>query len=185
VVFFVLSTQSCDLPKAIFFCNIHFFECHILIYPSRIIFSLYVAPTSIKLCCLQCGHSLCMILNCYSSLARQGMWEFMRNGESHTLPKGFVKIRHYGCVRNNDRSSRLKQLFSHMQLPSPPPKLTVPVATLMMEKHGVDLTLCPKCKPNKMETVTTYRRGILCAIVSTKADYQPSIAAKNKDSPNP
>jgi hypothetical protein len=36
-----------------------------------------------------------------------------------------------------------------------------------------------------METVTTYRRGILCAIVSTKADYQPSIAAKNKDLPNP
>jgi hypothetical protein len=69
--------------------------------------------------------------------------------------------------------------------PPPPPKLTVPVATLMMEKHGVDLALCSKCKNNKMETVATYRRGILCAIVASKADYQPSIAAKNMDSPNP
>jgi hypothetical protein len=35
-----------------------------------------------------------------------------------------------------------------------------------------------------METVATYRRVLLCAIVATKADYQPTIAAKNKDSPN-
>jgi hypothetical protein len=55
----------------------------------------------------------------------------------------------------------------------------------MMEKHGVDLALCPMCKTNKMETVATYRRGVLCAIVPTKAEYQPSIAAKNMDSPNP
>jgi hypothetical protein len=67
----------------------------------------------------------------------------------------------------------------------PPPKLTVPVATLMMEKHGVVLALCPKCKTNNMETVATYRRGVLCAIVASKSDYEPSIAAKNKDSPNP
>ena len=111
--------------------------------------------------------------------------EFVRLFEQHILPKGFVKIRHYGYLRNHDRSNRLKQLFSQMHLPPPPPKLTVPVATLMMEKHGVDLALCPKCKTNKMETVATYRRGILCAIVASKADYQPSIAAKNKDSPNP
>jgi hypothetical protein len=55
----------------------------------------------------------------------------------------------------------------------------------MMEKHGVDLALCPKCKTNNMETVATYRRGVFCAIVATKTDDQPSIAAKNKDSPNP
>ena len=109
----------------------------------------------------------------------------MWNVESHTLPKGFVKIRHYGYLRNHDRSNRLKQLFSQMQLPPPPPKLTVPVATLMMEKHGVDLALCPKCKTDNMETVATYRRGLLCAIVPTKAECQPTIAAKNRDSPNP
>jgi hypothetical protein len=53
----------------------------------------------------------------------------------------------------------------------PPSKLTVLVATLMMEKHGVDLALCPKCKTNNMETVATYRRGVLCAILAPKADY--------------
>jgi hypothetical protein len=108
----------------------------------------------------------------------------MRNVESHTLAKDFVKIWHYGYGRTHDRSNRLKQLFSQMQLPPPPPKLTVPVATLMMEKHGVDLALCPKCKTKKMETAATYRRGILCAIVAPKADYQPSIAAKNRDTLN-
>ena len=54
-----------------------------------------------------------------------------------------------------------------------------------MEKHRVNQALCPKCKTNNMETVATYRHGVLCAIVATKADYQPSIAAKNKDLPNP
>jgi hypothetical protein len=55
----------------------------------------------------------------------------------------------------------------------------------MMEKHDVFLAPYLKCKTNNMETVATYRRGVLCAIVASKAEYQPSIAAKNKDSPNP
>ncbi len=70
-------------------------------------------------------------------------------------------------------------------MPRPPLKLTVPVDTLLMKIHGVDLALCPKCKTNNMEIVTTYRHWVLCAIVATKADYQPSIAAKNKDLPYP
>jgi hypothetical protein len=33
--------------------------------------------------------------------------EFLRRWVQHVLPRGFVKIRHYGLVANRDRSERL------------------------------------------------------------------------------
>jgi hypothetical protein len=55
----------------------------------------------------------------------------------------------------------------------------------MMKMHGVDLAPYPKCKTKNMERVATCRRGVLYTSDDPKAEYQPSIADKNKDSPNP
>ena len=88
--------------------------------------------------------------------------EFIRRFEQHILPKGFVKIRHYGYLKNYKRTERLKQLFAMMQLPPPPPKVQVPVKVRMLEKHGVDISICPICKTGTMQTVATYYKGVLC-----------------------
>jgi len=104
-----------------------------------------------------------------------GIDEFNRRFEQHILPHRFVKIRHYGYLKNYQRTARLKQMFEWLKLPPPPPKVQVPAKVRMMEKHGIDITLCPKCKVGTMELLATYYRGVL---VKT---YDPVI--KNNASP--
>lgn len=88
--------------------------------------------------------------------------EFIRRYEQHILPHRFVKIRHYGYLKNYQRTRRLQEIFAHMKLPPPPPKVQVPVKLRMLEKQGVDITLCPVCKTGTMELVATYYKGVLC-----------------------
>ena len=106
--------------------------------------------------------------------------EFIRRFEQHILPLRFVKIRHYGYLSNHHRTKRLQQLFDLMKLPPPPQKVQVPVQTRMLEKHGVDITMCPGCKKGKLELVATFRRGVLC---KTFADTKSEPAICNKASP--
>ncbi len=90
--------------------------------------------------------------------------EFIRRFEQHILPKGFVKIRHYGYLKNHNRSDRLLSLFQLLKLPPPPPKLIIPVRQRMLEKHGVDIFECPECKQSSLYCVATYRHGVLIAV---------------------
>ena len=109
--------------------------------------------------------------------------EFNRRFEQHILPKGFVKIRQYGYLKNHQRVIRLQQLFTQMQLPPPPPKVYIPIRVSILEKTGIDITQCQKCKNGFMETVATYRRGFLCKSYEPKKIYTPFIEIKNKASP--
>ena len=109
--------------------------------------------------------------------------EFNRRFEQHILPKGFVKIRQYGYLKNHQRSSRLKQLFAQMQIPPPPPKVHIPIRVSILEKTGNDITKCPKCKTGFLETIATYRNGFLCKSYEPKKIYTPFIEIKNKASP--
>src|SRR5699024_7697459 len=102
--------------------------------------------------------------------------EFIRRFEQHILPKGFVKIRHYGYLRPHNRRKRIKEIFALLGIPPPPPKVQVPASVRMMESFGIDIFQCSKCKLGRMEMVATYRRGIL---VKTYEDAQPNI--RNKD----
>lgn len=86
--------------------------------------------------------------------------EFNRRFEQHILPHRFVKIRHYGYLKNYKRTERLKEMFALMKLPPPPPKVQVPVKVRMLEKHGIDITLCPQCKTGTMELVAIYYGGV-------------------------
>ncbi|MEP7108583.1 MAG: transposase [Ferruginibacter sp.] len=49
--------------------------------------------------------------------------EFNRRYEQHILPHRFVKIRHYGYLKNYQRTSRLKKMFALMKLPPPQSKV--------------------------------------------------------------
>lgn len=103
--------------------------------------------------------------------------EFIRRYEQHILPHRFVKIRHYGYLKNYQRTQRLQGIFTQLQLPPPPPKVQVPVKLRILEKQGVDITLCPVCKTGTMELVATYYKGVLCKSDSGKKmkliEYKP------------
>jgi len=72
--------------------------------------------------------------------------EFLRRFEQHILPKGFVKMRHYGILGNFKRKERINKILEHMELPPHPPTVKIPFFIRYFEKFGVDITLCPACK---------------------------------------
>lgn len=84
-------------------------------------------------------------LRCFSKITLHGT-EFVRRFEQHILPKGFVKMRHYGILSNKNRSQRISLIFRKMKLPPPPVKVHIPLAIRMFEKYGIDMTLCSVCK---------------------------------------
>jgi hypothetical protein len=77
--------------------------------------------------------------------------EFIRRFEQHILPRGFVKMRHYGILGNSNRKKRVNEILKKMKLPIHPPTVKVPYQLRMLEKYGVDVSLCPMCKKGRLE----------------------------------
>ena len=79
--------------------------------------------------------------------------EFLRRFEQHILPRYFVKIRHYGYLRNRGKQERLKQILTSMALSERKtiPKLTV--EQFMQEKYGTDIGKCPCCGEGRMVSI--------------------------------
>jgi Putative transposase len=82
--------------------------------------------------------------------------EFARRFEQHILPKRFVKIRHGGYLAHNGKSQRIAAIHEQLKLPVPMPKATLPFSLQMLQRTGVDYTVCPKCKEGKMELIASY-----------------------------
>jgi hypothetical protein len=71
--------------------------------------------------------------------------EFIRRFLLHVIPKGFVRVRHYGFLANRSKGLLLKcrQLLDLVPvLPKLPPKS---VYQLMLQLTGIDITQCPRC----------------------------------------
>jgi len=96
--------------------------------------------------------------------------EFIRRFLLHSLPQGFVRIRHYGFLANRNRKTNLaviKRLLGC--LPSVQDYLTA-LDEMMLQLTGIDITLCPCCSKGKMrlvEEVFARPRGPTCLNVST------------------
>lgn len=82
------------------------------------------------------------------------MWlsaeEFLRRYAEHILPRGFVKMRHYGILANANRHSRINRILQKMNLPLHPPAVEVPYQLRLLERYGIDIDRCPKCKTGRM-----------------------------------
>ena len=88
--------------------------------------------------------------------------EFVRRFEQHILPKGFVKMRHYGILGNFKRKQRINQILRKMGLPEHPPTVKIPFYIRLMEKFGYDIRQCQHCKKGHfelMEKVYPSNRG--------------------------
>ena len=108
--------------------------------------------------------------------------EFLRRYEQHILPKGFVKIRHYGYLKNYNKKARLDALFVKMNLPKRLAKIYIPVRVRMLEKYGRDISICPHCEKGKMVLVMTYRpvyKSTICAYSLASKQLESNKAPPN------
>jgi hypothetical protein len=76
--------------------------------------------------------------------------EFIRRFLMHSLPSGFVRIRHYGFLANRNRSKNLKSIRRLMGLSDPAEKPSVSVEEMVRQLTGTDITECPCCHKGKM-----------------------------------
>jgi hypothetical protein len=85
--------------------------------------------------------------------------EFIRRFLLHSLPKRFVRIRHYGFLSNRNRSANLSAIRQLMDLPEPEDK---PLATVeeIMHLMGIDITVCPCCKKGRMQPFGKIPKGL-------------------------
>jgi len=77
--------------------------------------------------------------------------EFIRRFLLHSLPKRFVKIRHYGFLANRYRAKNLKTIRLSMGLAQPAVKNILPLEEMMQKITGIDISICPVCNESKMQ----------------------------------
>ena len=84
--------------------------------------------------------------------------EFIRRFLMHILPKGFVKIRHYGLLANRNRKTSWSLCRKLTKSPSYKPifegKSTLEVVSILLKK---DVTLCSECKKAHLKEVYSWK----------------------------
>jgi len=86
--------------------------------------------------------------------------EFIRRFLMHILPKGFVKIRHYGLLANRNKNTKLtlcrKLTLSPMYKPKFEGLSTIEILCILI---GRDVRLCPTCRKGKLQQTNTLLPG--------------------------
>jgi hypothetical protein len=78
--------------------------------------------------------------------------EFLRRFSQHILPKGFVRIRHYGLL-SASRRSHLRQLQISLGVRVVEKRVKKDWKQLCREHLGFDPDLCPECRQGKMVVI--------------------------------
>jgi hypothetical protein len=79
--------------------------------------------------------------------------EFIRRFLLHSLPKGFVRIRHYGFLANRNRRTNLEVIRKLLKLPTQLLKMHASLEEMMLQLTGIDITSCPCCNKGKMQLI--------------------------------
>jgi hypothetical protein len=80
--------------------------------------------------------------------------EFIRRFLLHSLPKGFVRIRHYGFLANRNRQANLSAIRKLLGMTVSAKKAEVASCEqLIKQLTGIDITACPNCSKGKMRLV--------------------------------
>ena len=77
--------------------------------------------------------------------------EFIRRFLLHSLPNGFVRIRHYGFLANRNRTANLNTISCLMGLSASFKKQNPSLEEMMLKLTGIDITICPCCNKGKMQ----------------------------------
>jgi hypothetical protein len=79
--------------------------------------------------------------------------EFIRRFLLHSLPAGFVRIRHYGFWANRYRQEHLAKIKHALALPTESNRTTDSLPSMMLSLTGIDFTRCPNCRKGSLQTV--------------------------------
>ena len=85
--------------------------------------------------------------------------EFIRRFLLHSLPKGFVRIRHYGFLANRNRDEYLNAIRELMGFSVHFEKEVASIEEMMLQLTGVDITVCPCCTKGKMQLFAKIPKG--------------------------
>jgi hypothetical protein len=77
--------------------------------------------------------------------------EFIRRFLLHSLPKAFVRIRHYGFLANRNRRTNLEVIRKLLKLPTQLLKLEASLEEMLLHLTGIDITTCPCCNKGQMQ----------------------------------
>lgn len=86
--------------------------------------------------------------------------EFIRRFLLHSLPRGFVRIRHYGFLANRNRSKNLSAIRELMGVSDPPEKQIASLEEMMQKLTGIDISLCPGCHKGRMQLFLEIPKGL-------------------------
>lgn len=81
--------------------------------------------------------------------------EFIRRFLLHVLPRGLMRIRHYGVLGNRCRKGQLSACRTLLDQPEPIPRPPESVAELMRRLKGIDIDRCPHCQKGRLEVIMT------------------------------
>jgi len=80
--------------------------------------------------------------------------EFIRRFLLHVLPPGFMKIRYFGFLSNNNKKQTIpllrKLIDPNAKLPE---KTKETIIEIIFRLTGEDITCCPECKKGKMRMI--------------------------------
>ena len=79
--------------------------------------------------------------------------EFLRRFAQHILPRGLVRIRSYGYLANRGRQGRIEGVLQKLKLPRHAGMVQVPAALRLLERYGVDISVCPVCGRRSLQLV--------------------------------
>ena len=79
--------------------------------------------------------------------------EFLRRFLLHTLPAGFVKIRHYGLLGNRCRHEKVTRCRALLGQPGPEPSEPESVEAMMLRLTGIDIQRCPACTQGRLRVI--------------------------------
>jgi len=78
--------------------------------------------------------------------------EFIRRFLMHVLPKGFVKIRHYGLLANRNKKTKLEQSRKLTGSPAYQAKFEgLCTAAILSIIIGKDINVCPTCGKGQLK----------------------------------
>ena len=81
--------------------------------------------------------------------------EFIRRFLLHVLPKGFMRIRHYGLLANRHRTEHLAACRLALDAPTPTPREAETVEAFLVRVLGTDPKRCPQCGQGRLRPVKT------------------------------
>jgi len=82
-----------------------------------------------------------------------GVDEFLRRFLLHVLPRGFLRIRHFGLLANRRKADALTRCRELLDQPAPVVTPRESAVDLLRRLTGTDPTVCPVCHQGRM-TVT-------------------------------